>query len=650
MIHGLSPYNYDFAVAAIPLQILLMLFYCARRNLPVRRHRFFLVVMVANLIMTVFDLVSCEMNEVWQDFPLWVMYLVNLLYFAPFIIRGWALAGYTAEVCEYSRFFQHHIQAGRIVRLVVSIPSAVTLGLIFLSPWTGAIFTFGPEGYANNYAIYPIIYYTTYFNIGVSILFVLLRWRALPLQTSITALGFNLILLIGIIFRKMFFHVLVTSYVSILTILVIYLSSQNPDFFRDRITKLFNRSAFEQIGLDFLRKNKPFSCILVTANNYETARSIYGFHQVNKSLALVGSWLIKSFPRYYVFYFENGNFLLLRSGEIGEQQETILGELAARFAHPWIDEGTEVSFSISTMILPYTSMPHDITAIHNLLRYSFSHSHAENQRGNNTITERMLSAFKRQKAVEAALDKALGEHRIMAYYQPIYSTFEKRVVGAEALARLIDPQIGNIPPDEFIHVSERTGEIMELGRQIFEAVCSFIQSASLRERGIEFVNVNLSPAQCMNEQLAVEFSEIAERHHIPMGMIDFEITESTAEDGQTMLNQAIRLQKSGAELSIDDFGTGTSNLTRLMKLPIHVVKVDMSVVQAYFNGETHILPDLIRMFKNAGLKVVVEGVETKEMKDALCNMGCDYLQGYYFSRPIPPEQFEKYLENANELL
>ncbi|MDO5703194.1 MAG: EAL domain-containing protein, partial [Lachnospiraceae bacterium] len=190
-------------------------------------------------------------------------------------------------------------------------------------------------------------------------------------------------------------------------------------------------------------------------------------------------------------------------------------------------------------------------------------------------------------------------------------------------------------------VAERTGEILEVGRQIFERVCSFIQSASLRERGLAFVNVNLSPAQCMNEQLVSEFSEIAVRHSVSMNMIDFEITESTADDAGTVRTQIIRLQQSGAEISIDDFGTGTSNLTRLMELPIHVVKLDMSVAHAYFSGETGFLPDLIRMFKNAGLKVVVEGVETEEMKDALTKMGCDYLQGYYFSKPVPPEEFEK---------
>ena len=94
MFHWLSNYNYDFALASVPVQLLLVLFYCFRRNLPIRQSYCFLAVMISNFVMTTADIVSCEMNEVWNDFPLWVMYAINILYFLPFIIRGWALFAY----------------------------------------------------------------------------------------------------------------------------------------------------------------------------------------------------------------------------------------------------------------------------------------------------------------------------------------------------------------------------------------------------------------------------------------------------------------------------------------------------------------------------------------------------------------------------
>jgi len=104
------------------------------------------------------------------------------------------------------------------------------------------------------------------------------------------------------------------------------------------------------------------------------------------------------------------------------------------------------------------------------------------------------------------------------------------------------------------------------------------------------------------------------------------------------------LQQKGAVISLDDFGTGTSNLTRLMKLPIHVVKLDMDITHSYFRGEAEFLPDLIKMFQNSQMKIVVEGVETVQMKEKLSDLKCDYLQGFYFSKALPPEEFMKYFK------
>ena len=251
--------------------------------------------------------------------------------------------------------------------------------------------------------------------------------------------------------------------------------------------------------------------------------------------------------------------------------------------------------------------------------------------------------MQREKDIEAALKKALEQHRVEVFFQPIYSTGADRVVGAEALARLNDDNMGYIPPNEFIRVAERNGDITELGRQIFDRVCRFVNNEKVVNQGIEFINVNLSPAQCLDDDLAADLSGIAFKHGVPMNMFDFEITESFIDDHQAIVNQMTRLQASGAELSLDDFGTGTSNIAQLLKLPIHVVKLDMSVVHSYFKGESKLLPDLIQMFRNSNMKIVVEGVETVDMKTQLAEMGCDYEQGYFFSKPVPPSAFLAYL-------
>ena len=151
MFQWLSNYNYDFALAAIPIQLLLLIFYCSRRNLPIRASYSFLWVMLANLAMTAFDLISCEMNEIWTEYPLWLMYAVNQGYFLGFIIRGWALYDYTAEEC------QGYSVLGKYLATLANVPAAVAVLLILSTPWTATIFHFAPDkGYYNCY-MYPMI-------------------------------------------------------------------------------------------------------------------------------------------------------------------------------------------------------------------------------------------------------------------------------------------------------------------------------------------------------------------------------------------------------------------------------------------------------------------------------------------------------------
>ena len=636
MIHWLSDYNYDFALASIPVQLLIILFYSFRRNLPIRSSHCFLAIMISNLTMTLADIVSCEMNEVWTSFPMWIMYAINMLYFLPFLIRGWALFAYTSEVCGAFR------KLGRWFRIVTLIPVSVGVFLTLSTPWTSAIFTINPETGYHNCALYQTIYFSTYFYIGASFVSLIVGWKGLRKRNRVGLFSCNTALLLGIIFRKLFINTLVTSYFSIIVILIIFFSAENPDLFYDRRIGLFNKYAFALICDDFLEKNIPVSAIMVSAHDFDTAKHLYGANQIQRQLELVSKRIKGITPKTNIFYLGGGRFIIL-SRENADTPELTARKWKRQFERQLKLSNETVPMTFTVMLIPFDILKREIERIEELINFASGRSYHENQRGNYAITEAILSKLQREKDIEAALKKALEHHRVEVFFQPIYSTGADRVVGAEALARLNDDNMGYIPPNEFIRVAERNGDITELGRQIFDRVCRFVNNENVVNQGIEFINVNLSPAQCLDDDLAADLSGIAFKHGVPMNMFDFEITESFIDDHQAIVNQMTRLQASGAELSLDDFGTGASNIAQLLKLPIHVVKLDMSVVHSYFKGESKLLPDLIQMFRNSNMKIVVEGVETVDMKTQLAEMGCDYEQGYFFSKPVPPSAFLAYL-------
>ena len=638
----LSHYNYDFALAAIPIQLILLLFYCSRKNLPIRSSRSFLWVMIANLTMTVFDLIACEMIADWQAHPAWMLYLVNQIYFLAFIARGWALFDYTASECHgYSAF-------GESVSRLAQSPALAVIAAILSTPWTSAIFTISPDlGYRSGQA-YQIIYYCTYFYIAASLLCIWVCWHGMDRRLKISMLGYNAILIASILLRKQFEStLLVMPYFSILVVLVIYLSAQNPDLYRDRKTHLFSLDAFDKIGREYMITKRPFHCIAITVNNVASVKTLYGQHQLERSMEIFGKWMTQHFPNYTVFYFGHGDFLLLSRGQAVQDRKALIRELKVRFERTWTSPKSEVPLSVSSMILTYGLIPKEITRALDFITYIFSRTYIENKRGNFVVSERIASEFDRGKLVESALSRALQEHRIEVYFQPIYSVREGRIIAAEALARLNDPQLGFVPPDEFIRVAERTGDIMEVGRQVVSQVCAFIAKEHPEQKGVHRISINLSPAQCMNDQLAAELSDIVESYGVPFSMISFEITESSIEDHYLIRKQMLTLKDRGANFSLDDFGTGTSNLVRLLDLPIGIVKFDRNLVNAYFSGKAKFLPDLVRMFQQAQMRIVTEGVETMEMLASLARMGCDFIQGYFFSKPVPYDQFMQYLNSGH---
>lgn len=173
----------------------------------------------------------------------------------------------------------------------------------------------------------------------------------------------------------------------------------------------------------------------------------------------------------------------------------------------------------------------------------------------------------------------------------------------------------------------------------------------MQKLGLQSININLSPLQCLHSSIAEDLLETAHRYHIDMRMVNFEITESSMMDIDLFHNVMQRLINAGSFFSLDDYGTGFSNLINVLSLPFHTVKIDKSIAWAYFQGNDQVLPEIIRMFLNRNLQILVEGVETQEMAQKLIEMQCQLEQGYYFSRPIPEQSFleisEGFLLNTN---
>lgn len=248
--------------------------------------------------------------------------------------------------------------------------------------------------------------------------------------------------------------------------------------------------------------------------------------------------------------------------------------------------------------------------------------------------------------IDKIISKALAERRFQMYYQPIYSTKQKRFLSAEALIRLEDEVYGFISPELFITVAEKNGMIIEIGDFVLDEVCSFMARCKKDGLPIDYIELNLSMKQCMQTDLKEKVLYYINKYHLRPDQINLEITETAAGEEQDIVEENIReLSKEGIYFSLDDYGTGYSNLSRIMELPFHIIKLDKSLADRVNNSRIKVLlKTTIQMMHEIGIEIVAEGVETEETLQHFIEMGCDFIQGYYFSRPLPEQEFVNFIK------
>lgn len=255
-------------------------------------------------------------------------------------------------------------------------------------------------------------------------------------------------------------------------------------------------------------------------------------------------------------------------------------------------------------------------------------------------------SFLYNKQVENFLYTAIEEDLFQVYYQPVYSTRNKQFVTLEALSRLKHPELGWIAPDIFIRIAEDNCLIDRISDLQFYRICRFLKEHSDLMKQIRNVKINLSPLDLMRKDCSGHFIQIMDEFGLPHEWVQFEITETVATEYNTGLCRVVEdFVKDGIGLCLDDFGSGYANLNTVMQLPFSVIKLDRSLLFHICTDEraASFYQSVVSTFQHMGYRIISEGVETESEMELLSSWGVDMIQGYYFSRPLPPEELLKLL-------
>lgn len=417
---------------------------------------------------------------------------------------------------------------------------------------------------------------------------------------------------------------------------------------KDMLTGIYNKEAFYEKASYMMRSNPDAHYTIIAADieKFNLINEVFGMAQGDVILMFIAGLLGEAAESFNGFCarINADNFVVLVPGD-GETAKSFIVPLLPRIKAYDSDVALIVRFGIypvEDMSIPANIMCDRARLAAKSLKKQFGSYYAFYD---DTLRSKMME----EQEITLYMQTALDENQFTVYFQPKCSLKSGRVVGAEALVRWNHPQKGFLAPATFIPIFEKNGFVTTLDVFVIEFVCRWMRG--WLDSGNEFVpvSVNLSRIDVLNPRFPGVIMKIIEKYHLSTEHLRLEITESAyTSQSQQLIKNVTELKNMGFKVEMDDFGTGYSSLSMLDELPIDTLKLDWSFLKDKNNGvdKRNFIAYIISMAKWLKLEVVAEGVETKEQATFLRNSGCDCAQGYYFAKPLPSADFEKYLKKS----
>lgn len=433
---------------------------------------------------------------------------------------------------------------------------------------------------------------------------------------------------------------LIVGFTASIGMFLLFSQLENPAADIDRETGCYNLELLKKILLNSYKNGRCFSAVDMVL---KPAEGRWNEHD-RKAAVTRAAELLHPLKKATVFHILSNEFVVIFPDPdmLNTNFDTMRRELKERLTD--LNDRSDSCVNIRYYLISNSAVAsslEDLIDCHNYYLEHFQDSEI------NWIDADTFAGERAYREMKETLRRALEDDRIEVFYQPICDLGHHNFSSAEALVRLRQADGSLLPPGKFIPVAEDSGLIRSLGLRVLEKVCAFIGRGAASGLGLQCIHVNLSAVQLDEPGLAAQISALFSRYAIRPGQINFEITES-AKIGRknTAYDTLEHLSALGMPLSLDDFGTKRSNLDYFIELPISVVKFDRTFTQSYFtNGKTkYVMQSVINMFRSMGLSIVIEGIETKDEFELIQKLPINGIQGYYFSRPLPENEFVQFLK------
>lgn len=618
----------------IIILLTLFVFYFVQKKLFLRTEKTFLFMLFFAFLTHALDIASLYAIEHMNSLSITFVNTACKLYLISLIsVVGWVHLYICEDVFRDIKQLTTHIIPYFAV-VLIGIASVIFLPIKIYSD-SDNMYTYGPAAYAT--------YITVFLGIGMILLMInLYRKNINPDRRA--AVHIWMALWIAAALTQLFFpSVLLVSFAVSIGVMILYIKLENPSMNINKQSGLFGQNALIEYIKQSYSSGKNFALVIFQLDGNVDVMNGDTFVW-ERALDLLSGGNMQVFRKSA----DEAAFIFPSEKDAKEWEISFMEKLhndnspnaiCLRKAL-WIsvyDPSVFVGIDELYYFLKYAALSQRFVSD----IYSSNHIVAD---------ETLIKEFYNEKDAERLINDAIEKNRVEVFYQPIFSNHAGKFTAAEALMRIRDEDGKIIPPGMFIPVAEKNGKILQLGNIVFENVCRFICERRPDKIGVDYIEVNLSMVQCSDENLADSCISIMEKYNVDPKYINLEITESaTLKRKDIFMKNLEKLKSYGISFSLDDFGTGHSNLNYIVDMPVDIVKFDRDMTNAFFVDKKayYVMEAAMQMIHGMGLDIVSEGIETAEQYRKISSMGIAYIQGYFFSKPIPQDDFYSFVSVKN---
>lgn len=621
--------NIQMQICGMIILIVLAVFYKSNRTLKLYSEGIFFRVMIFAIASLSLDILSLVVIEYRQMLPMILVYLVCKTYIISLIWVG--MSGTIYVLTEVLSMEKHKF----LINLMISITCVqgiIVYALpIYIHEETEEVYTYGP-------AVLCVYLFAVLYVVATLAIIIIYRNRVSRRRRFAVSLWMT-IWIIAAIIQFLNNELLLVGFAIAIGVLILLVIMENPESNLDRRLGCFNSYALSEYAKELFRNKKKFSVLNLSFGNKKLLEEnrAYAEEMLRGMLNAVNR-------RKKVLAFKNTNADIVFISDDGDGLYRLGLDILAYFT-----KDTEWHKETSLALVKKCDSFADAEELFGFL--TFLHKEYVNEKERVLpVGESIIEKYKKQFEIEQMITDALMEDRVEVFLQPIYANEEHCFSSAEALVRIREKDGSLIPPGLFIPVAEESGQILELGERVFEKVCSFLKNSDALKLGLRIVEVNLSVIQCERRDLAERLIAIADKYEVSPEYINLEITETASISARaTLLANMKKLMDYGFKFSLDDFGKGESNLMYVVEMPVSIVKLDYDLTKAFFGSSKAklVLRAVVSMAHGMELKLVAEGIETKEELIGMCKEGIDYIQGFFYSKPLPMWEYLDFIEKNN---